>query len=32
VNDSRWLRDTHGRERLLAEVVRQGGERFRGRQ
>ncbi|MDB5900672.1 MAG: putative carboxylate-amine ligase [Ramlibacter sp.] len=31
VNDARWLRETHARERLLAEVVRQGGERFRGR-
>jgi carboxylate-amine ligase len=31
VNDSRWLRDTYARERLLAEMVRQGAERFRGR-
>jgi carboxylate-amine ligase len=30
-NDARWLRDTHARERLLAEVVRQAAERFRGR-
>jgi carboxylate-amine ligase len=29
-NDSRWLRDKHRRERLLAEVVRQGAMRFRG--
>ncbi len=29
-NDSRWLRETQGRERLLAEVVRRGAERFRG--
>ncbi|MDB5957193.1 YbdK family carboxylate-amine ligase [Ramlibacter sp.] len=28
-NDARWLRETHARERLLAEVVRQGAERFR---
>ncbi len=31
VNDARWVREVHGRERLLAEVVRQGAERFRGR-
>ena len=30
-NDARWLRETQGRERLLAEMVRQGAERFRGR-
>jgi carboxylate-amine ligase len=30
-NDARWLRETHGRERLLAEMVRQAAERFRGR-
>ncbi len=30
-NDSRWLRERQGRERLLAEVVRQGALRFRGR-
>ncbi len=30
-NDSRWLRERQGRERLLAEVVRQGAMRFRGR-
>jgi carboxylate-amine ligase len=30
-NDARWLRETHARERLLAEVVRQAAERFRGR-
>jgi carboxylate-amine ligase len=29
-NDARWLRETHARERLLAEMVRQAGERFRG--
>ena len=29
-NDARWLRQKHGRERLLAEVVRQGALRFRG--
>jgi carboxylate-amine ligase len=29
-NDARWLRDKHARERLLAEVVRQGALRFRG--
>ena len=29
-NDARWLRETHARERLLAEMVRQGAERFRG--
>ena len=31
VNDARWLRETQGREQLLAEMVRQGAERFRGR-
>jgi carboxylate-amine ligase len=31
VNDARWLRETQKRERLLAEMVRQGAERFRGR-
>ena len=31
VNDASWLRATHGRERLLAEMVRQAAERFRGR-
>ena len=31
LNDARWLRDTQGRERLLAETVRQAAERFRGR-
>jgi glutamate---cysteine ligase / carboxylate-amine ligase len=30
-NDARWLRDTHAHERLLAEMVRQAAERFRGR-
>ncbi|MDB5752505.1 MAG: putative carboxylate-amine ligase, partial [Ramlibacter sp.] len=30
-NDARWLRETVSRERLLAEMVRQGAERFRGR-
>ncbi|MGV3571209.1 MAG: YbdK family carboxylate-amine ligase [Ramlibacter sp.] len=30
-NDARWLRETVARERLLAEMVRQGAERFRGR-
>jgi carboxylate-amine ligase len=29
-NDARWLRDKQTRERLLAEVVRQGALRFRG--
>jgi len=29
-NDARWLRETHARERLLAETVRQAAERFRG--
>ncbi|MEZ0309382.1 MAG: YbdK family carboxylate-amine ligase [Ramlibacter sp.] len=29
-NDARWLREKQVRERLLAEVVRQGAERFRG--
>jgi carboxylate-amine ligase len=29
-NDARWLREKHARERLLAEVVRQGAARFRG--
>ncbi len=31
-NDARWLRQKQGRERLLAEVVRQGSLRFRGRE
>ena len=30
-NDARWLRDKQAHERLLAEVVRQGALRFRGR-
>jgi carboxylate-amine ligase len=30
-NDARWLRETYGRERLLAEMVRQASDRFRGR-
>jgi carboxylate-amine ligase len=30
VNDARWLRDVQGQQRLLAEVVRQGAQRFRG--
>jgi carboxylate-amine ligase len=30
-NDARWLRETNARERLLAEMVRQAAERFRGR-
>jgi glutamate---cysteine ligase / carboxylate-amine ligase len=30
-NDARWLRETHARERLLAEMVRQAADRFRGR-
>ena len=30
-NDARWLREKQARERLLAEVVRQGAEKFRGR-
>ncbi|WP_414708487.1 YbdK family carboxylate-amine ligase [Ramlibacter sp.] len=29
-NDARWLRQRQARERLLAEVVRQAGERFKG--
>jgi carboxylate-amine ligase len=29
-NDARWLRETQAHERLLAEVVRQGAQRFRG--
>jgi carboxylate-amine ligase len=29
-NDARWLRARQSRERLLAEVVRQGAQRFRG--
>jgi carboxylate-amine ligase len=29
-NDARWLRERHQRERLLAEVVRQGAAKFRG--
>lgn len=31
-NDARWLREKQGEERLLAEVIRQAAERFRGRQ
>ncbi|WP_332813084.1 YbdK family carboxylate-amine ligase [Ramlibacter sp.] len=31
LNDARWLRQQQVRERLLAEVVRQAGERFKGR-
>lgn len=30
VNDARWMREQHARERLLAEVVRQGSLKFRG--
>jgi carboxylate-amine ligase len=30
-NDARWLRERQGRERLLAEVVRQAAQRFAGR-
>jgi carboxylate-amine ligase len=30
VNDARWLRQTQDREQLLAEVVRQAAQRFRG--
>ena len=29
-NDARWLRDKQGDEHLLAEVIRQAAERFRG--
>jgi carboxylate-amine ligase len=29
-NDARWLREVMSRERLLAEVTRQGAEKFRG--
>ena len=29
-NDARWLRERQGKERLLAEVIRQAAERFRG--
>lgn len=29
-NDARWLREKQNEERLLAEVIRQAGERFRG--
>jgi len=29
-NDARWLRERQGEERLLAEVIRQAAERFRG--
>jgi glutamate---cysteine ligase / carboxylate-amine ligase len=29
-NDARWLRDKQRRERLLAEVIRQAGMKFRG--
>ena len=31
VNEARWLREVQARERLLAEMVRQGAARFRGR-
>ncbi|SFC58017.1 carboxylate-amine ligase [Polaromonas sp. OV174] len=30
-NDARWLREKQGEERLLAEVIRQSAELFRGR-
>jgi carboxylate-amine ligase len=30
-NDARWLRERQAQERLLAEVIRQAAERFRGR-
>ena len=30
-NNARWLRERQAKERLLAEVVRQGAGRFRGR-
>lgn len=29
-NDARWLREKQGEERLLAEVIRQAAQRFRG--
>jgi carboxylate-amine ligase len=29
-NDARWLREKQGEERLLADVIRQAAERFRG--
>jgi carboxylate-amine ligase len=29
-NDARWLRERQGKERLLAEVIRQSALRFRG--
>ena len=29
-NDARWLRELQAQERLLAEVIRQGAQRFRG--
>jgi carboxylate-amine ligase len=29
-NDARWLRERQGQERLLAEVVRQSAQKFRG--
>ena len=29
-NDARWLRERQAEERLLAEVIRQAAERFRG--
>ena len=29
-NDARWLRERQGEERLLAEVIRQAAQRFRG--
>ncbi len=31
-NDARWLRQKQAREQLLAEVVRQAANRFRGRE
>ncbi|MFO1249717.1 MAG: glutamate--cysteine ligase, partial [Inhella sp.] len=29
-NDARWLRERQGNEQLLAEVVRQSAQKFRG--
>jgi len=29
-NDARWLREKQGEEHLLAEVIRQAADRFRG--
>jgi carboxylate-amine ligase len=29
-NDARWLRERQAQERLLAEVIRQGAQKFRG--